>query len=257
MLRSKTAYLCCLAVFTLFLVSSPRPLLANAQSCGTAAHFYSAGSNTDTYSKYGVSTTQQIYSQTICGTTSTTGSQVVNFIGVNWADNQFVAVGYSQGIEPNGHWTGSSQDYYWDRYYCVLFSCNYYFSDISSGVNIYPQAGDSIQFQLQGSLNTGAHDWYITITKSGSYTININNIAAEGDYAPYSIAETESHNNANTATALYNYLNNLKQTSSNGWTWTTWTSSNGFRSPNNSSNPYCYTEDSVSEYNIYTNFGGC
>ena len=246
-------YLSCLGVF-LLLASfgvSFGVMPASAQSCGTVGYFYAVGQNNETYSKYGVSSTQTIYVDSLCGTSGSTGSETVKDIGVYTADGAWVAVGYDQGSEPNGAWTGNTPHYYRDENVCGFFGCSYSYSDISAGFSTYPSSGDSIFFQLQGSLNTGTHKWYITITKSGSYTLNINGISAEWDYGSSSTAQAESHNNVNSMTGYFSSLQNLEQTSSNTWTWTSWGSSYGYINPT-TNNPYYYVQYDVSDFGMYT-----
>lgn len=200
---------------------------------------------------------QWVVSTQSARTSGSTGSGLANFITVTGVGGYFMAVGYYKGLGGDGTtWTGSSKDYYWDGYTCSIFGCSYYFSDISKGVSIYPQPGDSIFFQLQGSLNTGQHYWYIWITKSGSYTININQIHGAGDYGSSSSAQLESHNNVNSGYAYFTSLENLEQTGST-WTWTSWAASNGVRSPNDNTNPYCVTEYSVTSYFMWTTTTSC
>jgi hypothetical protein len=238
------------ALFLLLVSSSPSP--AHAANCGTVNRFYAVGQNDETYSKYGESATQSISNQSICGTTLAEGSGAAFFLFIAWPTGDFIATGYYMGWSGDGLvWSGTAEDYYWDRHLLCSTACSYTFSDISQGLGTYPLAGDSIFFQLQGSLNDGTHNWYITIMKSGSYTININNLSGAGDYGGISSAQLESHNNGNALFASFSSLQNLEQIGPS-FAWTAWARSYGARMPNDASNPYCYTENSVSSYTMYT-----
>lgn len=223
-----------------------------AAPCGTIGSFYAYGYNDETYSKYGVYSTQIITDSTICG--SIEGSVVANYITIVWpATGDFIATGFYKGRAPDGTWTGAAKHYYWDKQTYGAYT----FSDISSGTGKIPNNNDNIRFRLQGSLNTNEKMWYIWIERLGDYTILISRIPHSADFGPTSQTYMESHNNVNVGSAQFDSLENLQQTSPTGWTWVFWAASHGVRSPNDASNPYCYRKNSETSYSMYTSSTGC
>lgn len=234
-------YIMLMSTFGIF--SIPR---AYATTCSTSGHFYAYGNDGDTYSDYGTTTHQTIYDQTICGTSSDKSGLAV-FIADFFSGGDFVATGYFKGEYGDGTAYTTSLDYYYDK----SVSSSYAFSDISSWAGHNPTAGQAIQFSLQGSLNDGTHTWYVSITHLNDYTINPASFSGDADYGSGPTAQLESHNNANTGTGDLYSLQNLKYTNPN-WAWTSWTSGSALRSPTGSSNPYCPTQVSVTEYSMRT-----
>lgn len=127
----------------------------------------------------------------VCGTTQNL-SVAGNLVWIIYPNGHLIETGYYEGYyEHYGLQSPTDPHYFWGRRYATGPPD---YSDISDGLEIYPNLDEVITFSVMGNADSGDLDWHVRIEKPGSYTININDLTATYSSGSLSEVVMEVHN---------------------------------------------------------------